>query len=239
MILSPEPFRLDSRHWLLAIVVAMATHTIIFLSYHSDNVPGLEETNQKSIVIRLRKIASLPNVAPVIKEQPRTEPPPEPVVKPKPVIKSKPKKQLDPKPSAIVKPVKILEAKVEPIQYDYTQRETNNVSPEDVLVEEIDVDLKRNYEFQLLAWLQQHKKYPNLARRRGQEGAVILNFVINVEGKLLTHKIVQASVHAELNIAVVNMIKRASPLPPVPLELHRNKTQFSYTIPIHFSLRKQ
>lgn len=241
-MLSPEPFHLDSRHWLLAFVVALAAHTALFLSYQSNKNSGAEEISQQSIVIRLKKITFLPKVAPPPIVQPKVEPLPKPVPKPelkfKPIVKPKPKPKLEPKPSSIVKPVKIYEARVDPIQYDNIQRDDNNNKLENSDSGSIDLSLKHNYEFQLLAWLERHKRYPNLARRRGQQGTVILEFVINTEGKLLSHKILQASTHTALNTAVVKMIKQASPMPPVPQELHRNRTQFPYTIPIHFTLKK-
>lgn len=237
-MLSPEPFRIDSRHWLLALLAALIVHSAIFLSYQSNKIVGAEEISQKSIVIRLKKITFPPKVAPPPIMQPKVEPlpKPEPKSKLKPLVKPKLRPKLEPKPNSIVKPVKIYEARVDPIQYDNIKRDDDNNKLEDS--GRIDLSLKHSYESQLLAWLQRHKKYPNLARRRGQQGTVILEFVINAEGKLLSHKIIKASEHIALNTAVVKMIKQASPMPPIPQELHRDRTQFSYTIPIHFTLKK-
>jgi protein TonB len=235
-MLSPEPFRIDSRHWLLALLAALIVHSAIFLSYQSNKTVGAEETSQKSIVIRLKKITFPPKIAPPPVMQPKVEPLPKPEPRLKPLVKPKPSPKIEPKPNSIVKPVKIYEARVDPILYDNIKRDDDNNKLEDS--ERIDLSLKHSYESQLLAWLQRHKKYPNLARRRGQQGIVILEFVINAEGKLLSHKIIQASAHTALNTAVVKMIKQASPMPPVPQELHRKRDQFSYTIPIHFTLSK-
>ena len=245
-MLSPEPFHLDSQHWLIAFVVAVAVHTAIFLSYQSNKNSGAEKISQKSIVIRLKKITYPAKVALPPIMQPKVEPLPKSVPDTKPILKSivkpkpepKPEPKLAPKPSSIVKPVKVYEARVDPMQYDNIQRDDNNDTLDDFDSGRVDPLLKHSYESQLLAWLERHKKYPNLARRRSQQGTVILKFVINAEGKLLSHKILQASSHTALNTAVIKMIKRSSPMPSVPKELQLNREEFSYTIPIHFKLKK-
>ena len=234
MMLSSEPFRIYPRHWLLALFVAIMLHSIIFLSYQSKKTAGVNEINESSIVIRLKKITSPPKVAqpPIMK--PKIEP--LPITKPKPKPLVKPKAKPEPKLNAIAKPVESFEAKAEPIQDDNSKSDDVAIKLEET--GKVDPSLKFNYESQLLTWLHRHKKYPNLARRRGQQGTVILEFVINAQGKLLSHKIKKASEHAALNAAVERMVKKASPMPPIPQELQGDRTQFSYTIPIHFTLKK-
>ena len=215
-----EPFHFNSRHWSLALLIAVVVHMILFLSYKPSRDSGVEVFSQKSLVINLKKLTFPPKVEPPPIVQPKVDPLPEfkpepkPEPKLKPVVKLKP--QLEPKPSSIVKPVKIYEPKVEPIQYDSIHRDDNDYTQIDSENRKFDLSPKRNYESQLLGWLERHKKYPILARRRGQQGTVILEFVINTEGKLLSHKILQASAHRSLNTAVVEMIKQASPMPPIP-----------------------
>ena len=154
---------------------------------------------------------------------------PKPRPKPQPI--EKPQLTLEVKPSPIVKPVKIQKPKVEPLHYSSSVH-TNSDN------KELKLSLKRSYESQLLAWLERHKKYPNIARRRSQQGTVVLEFTINAEGKLLSHKIIQASAHPALNSAVVKMIRLASPMPSIPEELRENRMKFTYTIPVHFVLKK-
>ncbi len=226
-----EPFHISSRHWIYALFLALAVHMTFFIVYQPSRESGSEEFSQKSLIIKLKKITFPPNVKPPPIVQPKVEP--LPVQKPKPRAKpiEKPQLTLEEKPSPIVKPVKLQEPKVEPLQYSSSVH-TNSDN------KELSLSLKRSYESQLLAWLERHKKYPNIARRRSQQGTVVLVFTINAEGKLLSHKIIQASAHPVLNSAVVKMIKTASPMPPIPETLRRNQVRFSYTIPVHFVLNK-
>ena len=98
--------------------------------------------------------------------------------------------------------------------------------------------MKVAYETTLLVWLERYKRYPSSAKRRGQEDRIELEFVIDKDGNVLSHKIVKSSPYGSLNKAVAKMIKRASPLPSVPEALRGNKTTFTYVVPILFELRK-
>ena len=226
-----EPFQINSRHWIYALLFALFIHLAFFLAYYPSQKSGGENFNQKSLIINLKKITSPPNVksSPIV--QPRVEPIPEPKLEPKLKPIEKPKPIVKTKPSAIVKPVEIHQPKIEPLQYD----QSVNVN---VVSSQNDLSIKQTYEFQLLEWLGRYKKYPDLARRRGQQGTVILEFAINTEGKLLSYKIIQPSDYSSLNTAVERMIKHASPLPPIPTEIRNDRDKFSYTVPIHFVLKK-
>lgn len=96
--------------------------------------------------------------------------------------------------------------------------------------------MKADYLAKLAQWLNRHKRYPAVARRRGQEGEILVRFSTNAEGKLLSHKIVSPAAHASLNAAVVKMLKASSPMPAIPTELRNGKTEFEYTIPVQFKL---
>ncbi len=224
-----EPFQITSRHWLYALLFALVVHLAFFLAYKSNQQSGSKETKSTSLVVNLKKITFPPYVKPPPIVQPRVEPLPKPKPKEKPIVKPKP--ILEAKPSPIVKSVEIHQPTVEPLQYANSAQATN----ENV---ELNLSLRRSYESQLLAWLERHKKYPHIARRRNQQGTVTLEFTINAEGRLLSHKIIQASAHPALNSAVQKMIKSASPLPSVPEELRKNRMKFTYTIPVHFILKK-
>lgn len=237
-----QPFHFDSRHWLLALLIALSAHTILFLSYKSTTDNNVEKISQKSIVIQLKKITRPPKVTqpPIIK--PKVEPLPEampiPKLKPKPKVIQKPKLKAKPEPVPLEIPEQVIEEQVKPIQKNTSNRVSKNEAVPDSNVESVDITLKQKYESRLLAWLEKHKRYPMLARRRGQQGTIVLEFTISANGKLVTHKIAQASEHTVLNGAVEKMIKRASPMPPVPQDLRRNQTEFTYTVPINFALQK-
>lgn len=243
-----EPFHFEPRHWMLALVIALLAHSALFLSYKSSKYLSAEKVGQKSIVIQLKKITRPPEIKQIPIVQPKVEPLPIEVPKPKPIIKPKPvakpieKPKPKPVPKVEVKPEPVLAPPqkievTEPTQVENVQIDNKQAKVEPSVDAQIDPAVKQRYESKLLAWLEKHKKYPNIARRRGQQGTVILEFSMNAKGELISHKIVQASKHAALNDAVEKMIKRSSPLPAVPKALRSFKTVYSYTIPINFTLR--
>jgi TonB family protein len=224
----PEPYCFDSRHWGFAFVLAATAHITLFLSYQPGIEAGVKEVSHRGIVIGLKKVTLPPQVelSPVVQQ--KIEP------LPKPEAKFKPKTEISP----VVKSEEINEAGVDIFNDDNIQNQENPSVLDNSFYGSVDPGLKLNYETQLLAWLERHKRYPNFARRRGQQGTVILEFVMSAEGELLSHKLLQVSAYASLNEAIDKMIKRASPMPSVPHELRRNRTKFLYTVPIHFKLNK-
>ena len=97
-------------------------------------------------------------------------------------------------------------------------------------------NIRMAYLSELRDWLLKHKRYPSLAKRRKQEGQVSVRFVIDANGGLISHQILKPSSHKSLNQAVMAMVERAAPMPPVPNELHQGHNQFEYTIPVNFEL---
>lgn len=66
------------------------------------------------------------------------------------------------------------------------------------------------------------------------EDIVTVKFSINRQGKILCYELVRKSKWYLLNSAVTKMIKRSSPVPPIPPEITKDKLTF--TIPIHFAM---
>ena len=87
----------------------------------------------------------------------------------------------------------------------------------------------------LQTWLRQHKEYPRRARFRRQEGTTILHFVIDRDGRLRDYGIEGSSGHELLDRAVIDMIERSRPLPPIPSHLGRGS--LTLTVPVQFALR--
>ena len=258
-----EPFKLNSTHVLVALIIAALAHGLFLLSYNRDTVETID-VEQKNVVIKLQSIVTLPdktpppiatvpdNTPPPVATVPDNTPPllekkmPEPEVKPAP--KPKPRKKIPVKKNNIVEkkvekpkieePVKRALPKVEPLSYKTNKADVvrekvaRPARPENP----VSIHAIKNYESILIAWLQKHKQYPRVARRRGHEGTVTLQFEIDSQGKLLHHQIVQACQYKSLNDAVISMIESAAPMPAVPQEIRANKDKFSYTVPIHFKL---
>ncbi len=63
------------------------------------------------------------------------------------------------------------------------------------------------------------KKYPKKARRRGEEGLIIVQFTVLKSGKIRDLLLVSATPYAELNEAALNAVRRAVPFPSFPDEI--------------------
>lgn len=92
-----------------------------------------------------------------------------------------------------------------------------------------------DYMSQLRAWLEQHKEYPNRARRRRIEGTALLVFVMDRGGNVLSHRIERSAGDPSLDGAVEEMIERAQPLPAIPDDLQQ--AQLEVRVPVQFLLR--
>jgi periplasmic protein TonB len=88
----------------------------------------------------------------------------------------------------------------------------------------------------LQARLERYKDYPRPARRRGEEGTVLLRFTINRYGMVIEHAIVQSSGFQSLDNSVEHMIRRAQPLPAIPHEMGRDWMQV--ILPVQFQLER-
>ena len=90
------------------------------------------------------------------------------------------------------------------------------------------------YAGQLLSWLERHKEYPRLARMRRAEGTAQLYFLVDDDGQVLEYRIRRSSGNKMLDQAVLDMLARAQPLPPIPPELSRS--EWGVTLPIEFKM---
>ena len=84
------------------------------------------------------------------------------------------------------------------------------------------------------AKLARYKRYPMMARRRGQEGVAGLSFVVDRQGRIVESSVTISSGHPQLDKAVLSMLKSASPLPSFPDDLTQNT--LSVSIPVAFKL---
>jgi len=86
----------------------------------------------------------------------------------------------------------------------------------------------------LAAWLERHKRYPRVARDRRQQGIVHINFVMDRDGHVLSHKLLSSSGHPALDQEAAQLLSRAAPLPAAPPSIPGQQLEIS--IPIHFRL---
>ena len=92
-----------------------------------------------------------------------------------------------------------------------------------------------SWQADLVKHLQQYKRYPTAAQAKGEQGVVLLGFSVDRSGRVLAHRIVRSSGHADLDQEVTEMIERAQPLPAFPPSMTQEKLDL--TVPIRFSLR--
>ena len=91
------------------------------------------------------------------------------------------------------------------------------------------------YRALLSAWLERHKRYPDSARERGEEGHAVLRFLLDRSGRVLDYAITSSSGYTDLDHAVEEMMSGAS-LPPFPAGMLEPRMEVSVTI--RFSLRR-
>ncbi|CQH56829.1 TPA: energy transducer TonB [Yersinia enterocolitica] len=95
---------------------------------------------------------------------------------------------------------------------------------------------KMNWKSRLQGHLAGFKRYPPRARKQRQQGTVIIRFVVNKEGYVLSTKLVKSSGVIALDQEALAVVKRAQPLPQPPVGLLSNG-QVSLTMPVGFDLK--
>jgi len=92
-----------------------------------------------------------------------------------------------------------------------------------------------SWESLLLKHLQEFKSYPSQARRRNEQGVVLLAFSIDRNGHVVSRHIAKSSGFAALDAEVLALVERAQPMPAFPPSM--TEAQLDLTVPIRFSLR--
>ncbi len=166
-------------------------------------------------------MAQLENVTVPI---PLVRPPPKPVEE-KP--KKAPEKKKAEKPKTPPPPASeaARKAKVETAQSDRTAAKVTsagggrNVSP-------------AKWQSRLMSHLERRKRYPSEARSNREEGTVYVRFRIDDGGNVLSVSLSRSSGHSSLDQAVLEMVRRASPVPAPPPGVSK-----TITAPVRFNIR--
>src|SRR5438067_1189654 len=85
------------------------------------------------------------------------------------------------------------------------------------------------------AWLESHKRYPDSARSRGEEGRAMLRFRVERSGRVLNYALVQGTGYPDLDAAIEGMMRGAA-LPPFPADMTASDVEVSVTV--RFSLAR-
>ena len=114
-------------------------------------------------------------------------------------------------------------------------QETNPAPRTTVQTEASSPKIDPSWQSLLLKHLQRFKSYPSEAREHGEQGVVLLDFVIDKDGHVLSRHIATGSGFADLDAEVLALVQRAQPLPAFPASM--SEDQLHLTVPIRFSLR--
>ena len=180
--------------------------------------------------------------------QPKPETPPPPPVNPPEPIKPKvvqpqpkPIPQLLPKPVQTVSPQPITEPpqaviavapKTEaPPTFTAPAPEAPKPTP---TINQADLDAARSqYGSALSREIAKHINYPGIAKMRGWQGVVEIDFQLDGNGKILSQKIHTSSGFEVLDKQALEMVKKSNfPLPPEVLK----NSAFNVTVPVSFRL---
>jgi protein TonB len=91
------------------------------------------------------------------------------------------------------------------------------------------------YRTLLSAWLNSHKRYPDAARQRGEEGRAVLRFEVDRSGRVIDYAVTTSSGHPDLDQSLEEMMRGAT-LPPFPAGVTQPRMEVSVTI--RFSLSR-
>jgi len=154
-------------------------------------------------------------------------PPPKPAVKkpPKPVERHEERPQSSPQP--LLPSAQAPQAATAPAQTASaaTPAPASVPSPE----------ASAGYRALLSAWLDSHKRYPDAARQRGEEGRAVLRFEVDRSGRVIDYAVITSSGYSDLDQSIEEMMRGAT-LPPFPVGMPQPRLEISVTI--RFSLRR-
>jgi TonB family protein len=87
---------------------------------------------------------------------------------------------------------------------------------------------------QIVARLHEHKRYPEEAKSRRDQGVAQVFFSLDREGRVLESRVVRSSGANALDEEALALLRRAQPFPPPPQELAGDHVDL--TVPIRFNL---
>ena len=187
------------------------------------------------------QVVTSKDTAPDLAEAMKPKPKPEPRPRPKPVVR-KPPPQPKPEPRLTEKPaetppqeVKVAAVSAPAPQGQVGRQNAPGAGNGAARSSGGNPGAEADYFAVLSAWLERHKEYPWRAQRRHSEGTAYLQFTVARNGRVLGYRIQRSSGHRLLDEAVERMIETASPLPPIPPDIGRDRIEI--VVPVEFYLK--
>ncbi|MCB1800590.1 MAG: energy transducer TonB [Gammaproteobacteria bacterium] len=192
----------------------------------------------------------LPQPVPVMAEPPQAEPTPVPKVEVEPAAKPPARKPPERKvveraEPAPVKPRATIVKQAPHLATSQASPVAREPATEDMIAQRVEtapaipaVDrdrLRESYLAELAAAIERRKRYPRASRRRGEQGTVVVAFVIQRDGRLVDVTIKQSSGTGRLDEAALKTVQGLESFQPIPTALARDR--WSISVPIAFSLR--
>ena len=210
------------------ILFALAVHLVFFIIFqqpitHDDN-------HEKQANIIHLQVATQRKTAMPAPKKVTSLPPPPIVSKPSAVKATTPPPPIVSKPSAVKATTPIHKPKSQP-QNNIEAPSTKPASPQEIAPKQDNSQLLLSqYLTTVKNKIQKQQRYPSAARRRRLQGTVEVSFQWDASGKLISHSIKRSSGQKILDGAAIQMIKRSSPLPPIPPVLKRQLISASESI---------
>ncbi len=93
-----------------------------------------------------------------------------------------------------------------------------------------------SWQGEVLGRLEQYKRYPRSAQWKRREGAAVVAFTIDRDGRLLAKRLNRSSGHDDLDAEALALLDRAQPLPPPPENVPGERIEL--VVPIQFYLKR-
>ncbi len=172
-----------------------------------------------------------PPPAPVAEVPPPPPKPPEPKPEPKPIPKPRPH------------PVQQQPVQQQPVQQAMPQLPLpmpSQAPPQVAALPRAPMPapaptVSPDYRTLLSGWLESHKRYPEEARQRGEEGRAVLRFRVDRYGRVLDYAVVSTTGFADLDQSVEAMMRGAT-MPPFPPSM--TEPQIEVSVVIRFGLAR-
>jgi protein TonB len=181
--------------------------------------------------------ATEPPPTPVPETLPPDQTAPAPPPPQKPVVKQPPKTVVHrPQPRAIVSPTPTPLAEARSAASASSQYSTMQSAAAAAMPATVPgPDLTANYSAMISAWLEAHKRYPESARERGEEGGVKLRFRLDRFGRVLDYRLLESTGYADLDGGIDQMMRGAQ-LPPFPPGM--TQSQIEVSVKLRFKLAR-